>query len=553
MSSVVPSVALGLLLAGALPAAEPDQVARDEQTLREAKVGTDGPALLEFFRKRTAKDVDPTKIKALVRQLGDDSFEKREQASAQLIAVGASAVPHLKEALKDPDIEIVRRAEECLRRIGEGSTGAVVDAAARLLAARKPDGAAEALLAYLPYAEDDIAADEVREALAALAVRDGKVDPAVVNAAADKLPARRAAAATALARSGIAQHRQTADKLLQDSDQTVRLHAALGLAAAGEKKAVPVLIDLLADLPPAQLGLPLELLNRLAKDQAPALAPGKDPAARKKYRDAWAAWWAKNGGATDLGKPAPAPKPLGYTMVVLLDQGRILELNEKNEERWRIDGLQFPLDAQYLPNDRVLVAEQQANRVTERNLKGEIVWKKEVAEPLVAQRLLNGNTLIANRTEVIEVDRDGKELLRWNPSPNEQIMRAQRRGNGEILLVIQSLETNTSRFVRLDPSASAELQTFPVEVRTSGGRFEMLPDNRVLIPQLGNNRVVEYDRRGKVAWQLPVEQPIVALRLPNGNTLATSMTQNRAVELTREGKQVWEYKSDSRVTRAFRR
>ena len=47
--------------------------------------------------------------------------------------------------------------------------------------------------------------------------------------------------------------------------------------------------------------------------------------------------------------------------------------------------------------------------------------------------------------------------------------------------------------------------------------------------------------------------PIVATRLPNGNTLVTSFNQQRAVEIDSNGKEVWEYKTDTRVTRAWRR
>jgi hypothetical protein len=56
-----------------------------------------------------------------------------------------------------------------------------------------------------------------------------------------------------------------------------------------------------------------------------------------------------------------------------------------------------------------------------------------------------------------------------------------------------------------------------------------------------------------VVWQVPFNQPIAAVRLANGNTLVTSYNQKRAVELDRAGKEVWEYKTDTRVTRAFRR
>jgi outer membrane protein assembly factor BamB len=93
----------------------------------------------------------------------------------------------------------------------------------------------------------------------------------------------------------------------------------------------------------------------------------------------------------------------------------------------------------------------------------------------------------------------------------------------------------------------------PVYVQTSGGRIDVLPNGHVLVPELRNNRVVEYDSDGKPVWQVPFNEPIAAVRLANGNTLVTAFNQPRAVELDRAGKEVWEYKSDTRVTRAFRR
>src|SRR5262249_28874586 len=77
----------GLFLIAALLSAGPTPEARDEQVLKEAKVATDGPGLLEFFRKRTLDDAAEDKIKGLIRQLGDDAFEVREQASGQLVAI----------------------------------------------------------------------------------------------------------------------------------------------------------------------------------------------------------------------------------------------------------------------------------------------------------------------------------------------------------------------------------------------------------------------------------------------------------------------------------
>ena len=80
-----------------------------------------------------------------------------------------------------------------------------------------------------------------------------------------------------------------------------------------------------------------------------------------------------------------------------------------------------------------------------------------------------------------------------------------------------------------------------------------LTTSAILIPIHLTDKVVEYDGQGKAVRELTVERPIAAVRLANGNTLATSMSQNRALELDRNGKEVWQYKTDERVTRAFRR
>ena len=128
-------------------AAESDSTAADEQILKAARVGTDGPALLELFRKRTITDAVREKIQGLIRQLGDDSFEVREKATAALIDAGSPALPALRVAARDADLEISRRAQECLRQIVEkGTATALPAAAARLLAVRKPAGATEVVV-----------------------------------------------------------------------------------------------------------------------------------------------------------------------------------------------------------------------------------------------------------------------------------------------------------------------------------------------------------------------------------------------------------------------
>lgn len=69
-----------------------------------------------------AEDVaKPTKtdIPTLIKQLGDDSPQTREDASQKLRLLGADALPALAEAAKSDDPEVVSRAEVITRQIDQ--------------------------------------------------------------------------------------------------------------------------------------------------------------------------------------------------------------------------------------------------------------------------------------------------------------------------------------------------------------------------------------------------------------------------------------------------
>lgn len=540
--------ALAAGLALVLGAAAEPTPSTDDQALKEANVGTDDRSLLDFFRRRTLSEGDRARLRALVAHLGDDSFDVREKASAELLATGAIAEPFLRQASRSSDIEVARRAEDCLRRLQRGGDAAVCAAAARVVARKKPAGAAAVLLAYLPFAENEFVAEEVRNALAAVASPGDKADATLRSALADADPFRRASAGEALGRGGPPGERPAVQRLLSDADPSVRLRVAVALAGAGDRDAVPVLIDLLGLLPPDQAWPAEEVLLRVSGDEAPAVSLGTDEATRRQCRDAWAGWWAANQAHADLARAAVRGQPLGYTLLLFLDSGRAMELDAKNRVRWQFDGLQFPLDIQYLPGNRVLVAEYSGNRVTERTVKGDVVWEKKVDMPLAAQRLPNGHTFIATSSQLIEVDAAGKEVSAVTASFNNEIMKAEKLPNGDFGCVMMHIG-----YVRMD-SQGHEINSFPVDVRTSGGKVDVLPDGHVLVPERVKNRVAEYDAQGKLVWEAEVPEPIAAVHLPGGHCLVTTLNPPyQALELDRSGKVVWKYDSESRVNRAFRR
>src|SRR5262249_32802176 len=146
-----------------------------------------------------------------------------------------------------------------------------VRAAVRVLARGRPDGAVAALLNHLDRAENAGVTDEIRAALAAMAARDEKADPALVAALKDKSASKRGIAAHARCGAKTKDHLPALRKLLADEDEAVRLPVALALAKRGEKEAVGILIAFMDRPPSLSLGAAEDVLFRLAGQDSPRL------------------------------------------------------------------------------------------------------------------------------------------------------------------------------------------------------------------------------------------------------------------------------------------
>src|SRR5262249_15721413 len=158
---------------------------------------------------------------------------------------------------------------------------------------------------------------------------------------------------------------------------------------------------------------------------------------RRAYRDAWNDWWRTQGTTVDLGRLQAAPRQLGYTLLVQVDTnssfGRVTELGPDGKPRWEIANLRYPMDAHVLSGNRVLIAEVKggAGNVIERDLKGTILWSHRAPTAFNCQRLPNGNTFIVCRQQLLEVDRNHKEVMAIN-RPAHDIIAAVKRRDGQI-------------------------------------------------------------------------------------------------------------------------
>jgi hypothetical protein len=68
----------------------------------------------------------------------------------------------------------------------------------------------------------------------------------------------------------------------------------------------------------------------------------------------------------------------------------------------------------------------------------------------------------------------------------------------------------------------------------------MTPAGTLLIPHLGEGKVVEYDLDGTALWSVEAKSPWSAVRLKNGNTLIAGDWSGYVREVNPQGQTVWE-------------
>jgi hypothetical protein len=538
-------VACVLVPRAASPAPDAD-LRHDEKVLEEAGIPRTGAGLLDFFRRRSLREDDGPRLKALVVQLGDDSYDVRERASGELTAAGRKALPFLRPALTDPDAERVRRAREIVQAIDSGTDRSLLAAAVRVLAARQADGTTAALVGYLPAAEDELLHEVIFETVERVALREAGGVAVLAAALKSDHPVCRRVAARTLGRHVPLRH-TAVRRLLTDPDPAVRFEAAGALLWGGDRAGGPVLIALLAD-GPAELAWQAEdLLLRLAGDRPPPCLTGLTPAERARVRDGWQAWWRQKGVKAELAPLREAQPERGIHLVCEMQgphDGRVLEIGPDDAIRWQIENVGCPIDCRALPGGRVLLAELTGHRVTERDRQGRILFEKKLTDsPMSCQRLANGNTFIATYTELLEVTRD-KRMVYSIPVRGHRVYYASKLRNGHILYVHDQGEV-----IEIDPATGQRVRTVKAGDTSNWGSVELLPNGHFLVARCGQHQVVELDRDGREVWTCKVEWPTWAGRRGNGRTLVASAHGGCVYEFDRAGNAVWKYPLSNRPCR----
>eukprot|EP00752_Nemacystus_decipiens_P014531 g12940.t1 len=221
-------------------------------------------------------------------------------------------------------------------------------------------------------------------------------------------------------------------------------------------------------------------------------------------------------------------------------------------------------DGYVLENGNILIA--WANEVKEFDKDKQVVWSYQLdpanKEIGTAQRLPNGDTLIAElgaKPRLIEVSPEGeiKVEVKLQPEGDNihlQTRMARKLDNGNYLV------PHLLAFAVMEYTPEGEIvKTFATDTEHFGGRearnwpFTAIrtPEGTTVVGCTVGNRVVEFDKDGKVIWEITnkdvgglINDACGVQRLPNGNTVVTSYRSKKGVkmfEVNKEKQVVWKY------------
>lgn len=185
---------------------------------------------------------------------------------------------------------------------------------------------------------------------------------------------------------------------------------------------------------------------------------------------------------------------------------------------------------------------------------GRIVWQYSMPLKTAQGRiqefsdvtlLPDGNLLVAHMS--------GAALI----SPGKQILWAYPADAGSEIHSIQSLGDTRVLIMRNGSPAKAtiidtatnhlESETIiPTEVTVPHGQFRhvrMTSSGTLLVPHLGEGKVVEYDLTGREVWRVEAGSPWQAIRTREGNTLIAGDKHRYVREVNPAGEVVWEFSS----------
>ena len=160
-----------------------------------------------------------------------------------------------------------------------------------------------------------------------------------------------------------------------------------------------------------------------------------------------------------------------------------------------------------------------------------------------ATLLPNGNVIFSRMSGAGEVNPQGKLVWDYPAPAGTEIHSIQAIGEDRVLIMRNG---NPAQAMIINTRTNTVEREIPIATPVTGthGQFRhirMTAANTLLVPHLGEGKVVEHDLEGKVLWSVEAKSPWSAVRLRNGNTLIAGDWSRYVREVDPAGRIVWEF------------
>lgn len=159
-----------------------------------------------------------------------------------------------------------------------------------------------------------------------------------------------------------------------------------------------------------------------------------------------------------------------------------------------------------------------------------------------ATLLSNGNIIFSRMSGAGEVNSQRQLVWNYDAPLNTEVHSVQYVGKNRVLIMQNG---NPAKAMIIDTATNTIVKEIPIPTTVTGthGQFRhirMTSAGTILVPHMGEGKIVEYDMDGKVVWSVAAKSAWHAVRLKNGNTLFAADAQRYVREVNPKGKTVWE-------------
>ena len=532
----------------------------DDIIIKKAGIKATAKDIRDWLQSRIPNSANELKAAKWVADLGNESFEVREQATQELLKLNNLAIFELKKAIKSQDVEVAKRATDCLEQISPNESIALKTAIIRLLGKSNPEMVFDYFSKITETSELDLLTSEaLLDAFNITIKTNQNLIQKLEGFAQTKNIKSRIVIARVLAKGN---PNATAFKKLSTEDKTlVKVNAALALLQEKDKKSIELLINLLPELKINQLMPIAGLLNELIQDPASEKELTKEKPSPLELQTLFAFAWKSKNASTNLDKYTfnqLLPKRILASLAEPNLSGKICSLNPDGSISELFRNNSYSSIACAIDHTMILLMERSRGQVIANNL-GEVY---ERGNPLISAFGVDidgaGKKFILNRQNLLVLDYTNKMVE--SVDLNNDCLAGTRLINGDYaivfkdktLLILDGKDLKKEK-TRISLGANEPARTI------LGYQIEGTRSGSILIPEYGGKSVKEIDQAGKLIKTINLNistgtSPIYGATLTmnsNGNFLIGTRLGQTVTELNLEGKEIRNWALESKLHRIF--